>query len=530
MDQRPKLSPVKREILRHNLRAIVDDMSIALEHNSPSETVSEARDYAVAFTNARGEVVVAENPFHTPSLALTAQAILDYYEFNLRAGDLVVTNDPYRGGTQTQDLTVFAPVYATEELVGCLLVRVHMPDFGGQIVGGYNPPALEVWAEGVRIIPIKLARFGRLDRDVHQTVLLNSRVPDQTRSLLDAMLATLELGQERVQRMLARYGFEPFVEGLEYALDYSEAATRTRLSDWSPGVFHGQATLGHDCAEGSPVVRCQLEVGDGQMTLDLSDSDAQSPSFMNSAWGASCGSALLPVISLLGDDLPMNSGVLRVVRFQAQEGSLVRPAYPAAVGWGQTHPGSEIINAVSTALSACTEQPLPRMPTQAFVRCCFAKYRIFSLDSLIYPGAAGVDGVNGWGPPGYLARRKLPSVEKCEIAFPEISIERLEIVADGRGAGDGYGAPASEVRVALRQPASVTACLNGPPDEAGPERRPVFSIWTEDAELGVETFCADRRLASGVLTLRTAGGGPTSRAQAEAQHEKRRCSQTVTDE
>ena len=530
MDQRPKLSPVKREILRHNLRAIVDDMSIALEHNSPSETVSEARDYAVAFTNASGEVVVAENPFHIPSLALTAQAVLDYYEFNLRAGDLVVTNDPYRGGTQTQDLTVFAPVYATEELVGCLLVRVHMPDFGGQIVGGYNPPALEVWAEGVRIIPIKLARFGRLDRDIHQTVLLNSRVPDQTRGLLDAMLATLALGQERVQRMLARYGFEPFVEGLEYALDYSEAATRTLIRDWSPGVFHGQATLGHDCAERSPVVRCQLEVRDGQVTLDFSGSDAQSPSFMNSAWGASCGSALLPLISLLGDDLPMNSGVLRVVRFQATEGSLVRPAYPAAVGWGQAHPGSEIINAVSGALSACTDQPLPRMPTQALVQCCFAKYRIFSLDALIYPGAASVDGVNGWGPPGYSARRKLPSVEKCEIAFPEISIERLEIVSDGRAAEDGHGAPASEVRVALRQPASVTACLNGPPDETGPERRPVFSIQTEDAELCVDTFCADRRLASGVLTLRTAGGGHTSRAQAEAQGKGRRCSQTLTDE
>lgn len=522
MDHRPKLSPVKREILRHNLRAIVDDMSIALEHNSPSETVSEARAYAVAFTNARGEVVVAENPFHIPSLALTAQAILDYYEFNLRAGDLVVTNDPYRGGTQTQDLTVFAPVYATEELVGCLLVRVRMPDFGGQIVGGYNPPALEVWAEGVRIIPIKLARFGRLDRDVHQTVLLNSRVPDQTRGLLDAMLATLALGQERVQRMLARYGFEPLVEGLEYALDYSEAATRTRIRDWSPGVFHGQATLGHDCAERSPVVRCQLEVGDGQLTLDFSDSDAQSPSFMNSAWGASCGSALLPVISLLGDDLPMNSGVLRVVRFQATEGSLVRPAYPAAVGWGQTHPGSEIINAVSAALSACTGQPLPRMPTQAFVRCCFAKYRIFSLDALIYPGAASVDGVNGWGPPGYLARRKLPSVEKCEIAFPEVSIERLEIVADERVAEDGRGAPASEVKVALRQPASVTACLNGPSAETDPDIRPIFSIQTEDAELSVDTFCADRRLASGVLTLRTTGGGYTSRAQAEAPDERRR--------
>ena len=259
--------------------------------------------------------------------------------------------------------------------------------------------------------------------------------------------------------------------------------------------------------------------GDGQVTLDFSGSDAQSPSFMNSAWGASCGSALLPLLSLLGDDLPMNSGVLRVVRFQAKEGSLVRPAYPAAVGWGQAHPGSEIINAVSVALSACTDQPLPRMPTQALVQCCFAKYRIFSLDALIYPGAASVDGVNGWGPPGYFARRKLPSVEKCEIAFPEVRIERLEIVSDGRAAGDGHGAPASEVRVALRQPAAVTACLTGPPDEKSPHRRPTFSIRTEDAELSVDTFCADRRLAGGVLTLRTAGGGPTGPTQAEAQPE-----------
>ena len=520
MDQKLKLSSVKREILRNNLRAIVDDMSIALEHNSPSDAVSEARDYAVAFTNTSGEIVVAENPFHTPSLALTVQAILDYYEFNLRAGDLVVTNDPYRGGMHIQDLTVFAPVYAAEEFVGCLLVRVHVPDFGGQIVGGYNPPALELWAEGVRIIPIKLARFGRLDRDIHQTVLLNSRVPDQTQGLLDAMLATIALGQERIQRMLARYGFEPFVDGLEYALDYSEAATRAVVRRWPQGVFHGQATLGQDCAQRSPVVRCQLEVRDGQLTFDFSDSDSQSPSFMNSAWGASCGSALLPVISLLGDDLPINSGVLRVVHFQAQEGSIVRPAYPAAVGWGQVHPGSEIINAVSAALSACTGQWLPRMPAQALVNCCFANYRVFSLDSLVHPGASAVDGANGWGPPSYFSRRKLPSVEKCEIAFPEVLVERLEIVeivSDGLATQAGQGAPACEVNVALRKPASVTACLNVPLNQKNLGMGPTFTIRMEDSELSVDTFCADHRLPNGVLTLRTASGRSAGYIQGEAQ-------------
>src|SRR5581483_7579985 len=126
-------SVVGREILRSNLRAIADDMSVALEHNSPSPAVSEARDYAVAFTSAAGEVVVADNAVHVPSLAMTARAILDFFEFNLRPGDLVVTTDPYSGGTHTQDLTVFAPVYAHGELVGGLLTRVRVPDFGGQV-------------------------------------------------------------------------------------------------------------------------------------------------------------------------------------------------------------------------------------------------------------------------------------------------------------------------------------------------------------------------------------------------------------
>ena len=109
MDQRPKLSPVKREILRHNLRAIVDDMSIALEHNSPVRDGQRSPRLRRGLHQREGvRWWLPKNPFHTPSLALTAQAILDYYEFNLRAGDLVVTNDPYRAGRRPQDLTVFA--------------------------------------------------------------------------------------------------------------------------------------------------------------------------------------------------------------------------------------------------------------------------------------------------------------------------------------------------------------------------------------------------------------------------------------
>ena len=153
----------------------------------------------------------------------------------------------------------------------------------------------------------------------------------------------------------------------------------------------------------------------------------------------------------------MNSGVLRVVRFQAQEGSLVRPAYPAAVGWGQTHPRQRDHQCGFQPRSARVRISLcPACLLQAFVRCCFCQVSdLFRLILSSILGAASVDGVNGLGSPpviwpGASCRRS----KKCEIAFPEISIERLEIVADGQGGWRRNTAPpASEVRVALRQPA-----------------------------------------------------------------------------
>lgn len=496
-----KVNPVAREILRHNVRAIADDMSVALEHNSSSETVSEARDYAVAFTTMAGEVVVAENPVHVPSLAMTAQAILDYYEFNLKPGDLVVTNDPYSGGTHTQDLTLFAPVYAREELIGCLLVRVHAPDFGGQIVGGYNPPALELWAEGVRFNPVKLARFGRTDKDIHRMVLLNSRMPEQVDRLLDAVLSSLALGQERVQQMIARYGLETFLDGIEYTLGYSEAAARSIISGWPRGEFPGQAVMAHDCAGRSAMVRCRIRAEDGSLRVDFSGSDPQSASFANSSWGWTCGSALLPIVSCLGPDFPVNSGLLRAVRFEAEEGSLVRPVYPAAIGWGQMHPGTEIINAVSDALAGCTGIALPALPPHAVVSCCFAGYRILSVDGLAYPGSGAMPEQDGWGPPSYFSRRRLPSIEKTEIAFPEALIERVELTADGDGASRRSG-PGCEVAVRLRAAAAITACVERPPNATAPR----LSITTDATEIEIETFCADRRIPAGALHLLTASG------------------------
>lgn len=499
----PRSNSVAREILRNNLRAVVDDMSAALEHNCPSPVVSEERDYAVAFANTTGEILIAENAVHMPSLEMTAKAILDYYQYSLRAGDLVATNDPFSGGTHVQDLTLFAPVYAAEDWLGALLVRVHASDFGGQHAGGYNPLATEVWAEGIRIRPIKLARLGRLDRDVLNTLRLNSRLPEEIDRLLDTMRATLDLGEQRVRALVARYGLNAFREGADYALDYAEAAARERVRRWPTGRFEGSARVGHDCTGRSPAVRCTLEVRDGAMVIDFSGSDPQSASFVNSSWGWTCGSALLPVLTALGEP-PLNSGVLRVVRFAGEEGTLVRPNYPAAVGLGQYHPASEIINAVSAALAACTGEPLPLMPPQVLVSLCFPPYRFLSLDSLLPAGAGDTADGPGWGPPSYFARRRLLSVERTEMSFPEVSIEQLEF-APGRGQRDGSPAPGCELVMNLRSTARITAYI-GAPGDTGVGGQPRCSFRSGEAATEVDAFVLDRSWENGTVILRTASG------------------------
>ena len=500
---RPRTHSVGREILRNNLRAVVDDMSAALEHNCPSPVVSEERDYAVAFANANGEIVIAENAVHLPSLEMTAKSILDYYQYSLRAGDLVATNDPFSGGTHIQDLTLFTPVYGADDLLGALLVRVHASDFGGQYAGGYHPLATELWAEGIRIRPVKLARLGRLDRDVFNTLRLNSRLPEEIDQLLDTMRATLDLGEQRVRALVAHYGFDAFRDGADYALDYAEAAAREQVSRWPNGRFEGSARVGHDCTQRSPAVRCTLEVRDGALLIDFSASDPQSASFVNSSWGWTCGSALLPVLTALGEP-PLNSGVLRVVRCAGAEGTLVRPRYPAAVGLGHYHPASEIINAVSDALAACTGELLPVMPPQVLVSLCFPPYRFLSLDSLLPAGAGdGADGP-GWGPPSYFARRRLLSVERTEMSFPEISIEQLELTPE-RSQRNDPPAPGCELIMTLRSAARITAYIGAPADDTA-GGQPTCSFRSGDATTEIDTFILDRSWQDGTVVLRTASG------------------------
>src|SRR5258708_37980169 len=85
--------------------------------------------------------------------------------FQLAPGDVVVVNDPFRGGTHLPDITAVSAVFVKGRRKPAFYVanRAHHADVGGMSPGSM-PLAREIYQEGIRIPPILLARGGKFNR------------------------------------------------------------------------------------------------------------------------------------------------------------------------------------------------------------------------------------------------------------------------------------------------------------------------------------------------------------------------------
>ena len=77
-------------------------------------------------------------------------------------GDVVLLNDPYRGGTHLNDVTLVHPVFDEDgNILVFPAVRAHWVDVGGMVPGSYSGLSTNIYQEGVRIPPIRILERGR---------------------------------------------------------------------------------------------------------------------------------------------------------------------------------------------------------------------------------------------------------------------------------------------------------------------------------------------------------------------------------
>lgn len=474
-----RLKQIAAEILREKFTAAVADMRATLVNTAYSPAISAGHECASALLTEPGELVATDNPLHMCSLVATVAAIIDQFQFDLTGEDIVITNDPYGGGTRVQDFTVLAPVTWEEEIKLYLAVRGRMGDVGGELLGAINPRAAELWAEGVRITPVKLYRDGKLSRDVLTTLCLNSRMPDAFRLDLDAMVAALHVGRRRITEMMEHYGLDTVLDATAWTIDYAERRFAAEIATWPPGTYRGKSRLPDDGRAKGLTVRATLRVGEGRVDIDLSDSDPQSASFVNCTPATAHAFALLPILSAVDESMPKNAGVLRRAPITTKPGTVVNPTFPAPTGWSFHHAGAEVAAAVTDALAAMQPErigsvvahlPLVRTIGRAILHGgTEEQIHVRDYGSFGQGGCSGTARRDGWGMPGVFAASPLPSVEIYEAAIGG-TIAKMELVTDSGGPGRRRGGLATETVIVSPDDGTdtfISVCVESGRDDGG---------------------------------------------------------------
>ena len=356
-----KVDPITRSVVQHRLSSIVAEMGEAMLRTSYSQILNSSRDFSLAICDVQSRLIAQADhiPVHVGALPWATRAVEERFK-KVAPGDVILMNDPYHGGSHLPDLTAFVPVFDGDRRLFWSIVRAHQSDIGGATHGAYNPGATEIWQEGLRVPPIKLYEAGRLRDDILDMLALNVRNPYDFRGDLAAMIGAAHMGERRMGRLFAEFGAPVVEAAIESVLDAAEQQTRAVVSTWKDGVFYGEAFLDDD-GHGRSDIRIAAKVtkSGSQIEVDLSDSDPQSTSFVNSSHANMHAAVVMAFAYLIDPDIPKNAGALRPLTVVAKQGTIVWADPGRPVTLCTSHPSNEIVEAVIKALSAsCPERAM----------------------------------------------------------------------------------------------------------------------------------------------------------------------------
>lgn len=442
------------EILASRFYTITREMGLSMERTARSPVYFAAHDFTSAILTLEAELIsmaeyiailVGATPF-------VVKAVTQYFGDDIAPGDVFLVNDPYTndGGNHLADWSIVYPVFYRGKLKYFIGQKAHQQDTGGGVPGGYNPNAIDVYAEGLRIPPVKIFDRGRERKDVLNLILTNVRIYDTQRADLLSLIGASKVGARRLEEVLERYGDEKISTFISDLLNYSESRMRQAIDNIPEATYRGE-TSGIESS--SPIV-AEVTVKGSDMVIDLSRSGPQTKNYVNSPIANTYSAMCVALLGSLGKKIEAryrNSGLFRPVKLITTPGTIVHAKPPATVGNSTVCIGKQIIEVIWDALS----QALPEEISGGWGSPGVWTYsgidprrneRFSGPDFLGGTGAGAIWGTDGWNcssspiSSGTLWR---PEIEIVESRYPIFS-ERWELLRDSGGPGKWRGGLAME--------------------------------------------------------------------------------------
>ena len=331
-----RVDPIQAEVVARFLLATAEEMGATLTRTAFSPNIKERADCSTAIFDRAGQVIALAQrvPIHLGSMVGAVDEILKRFpESEIRPGDMFIANDPYNGGgTHLPDINVIAPIFIGKRIAAYVANIAHHADVGGMVPGSEAAVCQSIYQEGLRIPPVRIMQAGKLNRDVFEIILLNSRTPDERVGDLQAQFAANTVGARSVTALFDRYGVRETEATIAAYLDFTEKRFRAAIGRLPAGRYESEDFLDGNDEESVAKIKLALTVSRGKLQFDFAGSDPQLNCARNIPYRALLATVYTVAKALLDPDVPANAGYYRTLDICAPPGSVVGPVPPAAIG------------------------------------------------------------------------------------------------------------------------------------------------------------------------------------------------------
>lgn len=437
------IDPIRLEIFRHMLASIADEMGTVLGRSAHSTNIRERKDYSCALFNRDGETIAhaAHIPVHLGAMPLSVQQALQDYP-DMASGDVIILNDPYRGGTHLPDVTLIAPVFVEGSLAFFVANRAHQSDIGGASPGSM-PLATEIFQEGLIIPPVHLYRSGRRDEDLWQLICANVRTPKEREGDLMAQLAAIRIGERRLQELCARYGLNEVYLYSKALLDYAEKFMDKVIRRIPKGIEPFEDIMDDDGINPDPVkIKVTIIPEDEKVYVDFTGSSPATRGSINAVYAVTLSAVRYCFRCLIDEDVPENDGLFRPLRVIAPPGTVVNAQFPAAVSSGNVETSQRIVDTVFGALAKACPDLIPAASCGTMSNFTFGGVRgerTFAFYETIAGGAGATPKFNGESAiQTHMTNTMNTPIEAIEMNYP-VRIRTYRIRKNSGGTGRQRG-------------------------------------------------------------------------------------------
>lgn len=353
------MDSIELSVFSSRIAAVCDEMGAVLRRAAFSPNIKDRLDFSCAVFDARGELCAqaAHIPVHLGSMAYAMRDLVGHVEW--AAGNMLVLNDPFLGGTHLPDVTLIAPCFVGDALIGFVANRAHHADIGAHTPGSM-PVSRTLEEEGIVIPPAFLLIGDRIVDDLMADIATATASPARTQGDFAAQVSANRTGVARLAELVTEFGVDGYQAGIVELNDYAARLAASTLAAIPDGVYTFSDVMDDDGQDHFALpIHVSIDVQGHQIRLDFSKTAAQVPGNINCPLSVVAAAVYYAFRCLMPDHIPACAGAFRSLALFAPEGSLLNARRPAAVAAGNVETSSRVVDVVLGALAQAVPDQVP---------------------------------------------------------------------------------------------------------------------------------------------------------------------------